>query len=392
MAEMQNTLEDIYKSGLRFLASLTPEETYSTIVEEAMKFVDSDFGSVILENNGVLERVYSSNPRLFHLTIRKKGYTYRAVNSDEPVVVFAQQTEKIHSMIKQLGIKRTIYIPLSYEKKPLGVLSLDSKSDKQLTKAEKSTLKLFGSFASLAIKKTQHYYETKQAIELRDYFLSAAAHELRTPLTSISGYTQLLHSKMKQSSGDGIEKKWIDQLYNETNRLTYLINELLEVNRIRSGKADYTWNECHFQQVVMRAIDRLKYHYPTHQIVFESTLQNGSGIIIADIDRLLQVVYNLLENAAEYSDSHSIIKVSLSQTKQSLILKIKDAGKGMPMDEVHQIFHGHFRPKQGEPEKGIGIGLFLVKNILDNHHATMDVKSKINKGTSIIIKLPKYKK
>lgn len=390
---MEKTLEKIYNTGLRLLATLTPEETYSTIIEEALRLVDGDFGSVVLIRDDVMERVYASNPVLYNLiAIRKKGFTYKAAQERDPSFLSVDTVKRVQPALKELGIKTIIFIPLLYENKPWGVLTLNSKENKKLTQGEIDTLKLFGAYASLAIKKTQHYYETKQAVELRDYFISAAAHELRTPLTSISGYIQLLLSKMQRDGEDSVEKKWVDQLYNETNRLTYLINELLEVNRIRAGKAEYKWDECYLNDIILRAINRLKYHYPNHEVYYENQLRNDSGYIIGDFDRLLQVVYNLLENAAEYSNPGTTITIKLTPTKQNYILKIKDMGIGIPVEHIHQIFHGHFKPKREDREKGIGIGLFLVKNILDNHHASIDIKSKINKGTSVTIKLPKYKK
>lgn len=386
---MNQTLEDIYKAGLKFLEPLTPVETYATIVEEAIKLVGADYGSILLENNKGLEKVYASDTQLYNIKVRKRGFTYKAFRAKHPSIINASQVKLYHPELHSLHVKSIIYIPLEYGSKTIGILSLDSKQKETFTDFELNSLKLFGSLASLAIKKTQHYNETQQALELRDYFISAAAHELRTPLTSIHGYTQLLHNRLNKK--DSIEKRWVEQLLNETNRLTYLINELLEVNRIRSGKADYQWNECSMDEIIQRLINRIQYHYPNHIIEYKNDTLNENDSIIGDSDRLQQAIYNILENAAEYSNPSSLIKVHLSGNKQYVVLKIKDKGKGMDTDHLYKIFNGHLQNGIEDQEKGIGIGLFLVKNILTRHHALFDVKSKLNKGTTFVIKLPKYK-
>src|SRR5690606_7915517 len=117
---------------------------------------------------------------------------------------------------------------------------------------ETDILKLFGSFASLAIKKNELYEETKNALEVRDMFISLASHELRTPLTSINGYIQLLHSR-KDKLGHS-ESKWINELYEESKRLTNLVRELLEVNRIKQGQLQFILRETKFSDIVTSAI------------------------------------------------------------------------------------------------------------------------------------------
>lgn len=387
---MQKTLNNIYKAGLKFLSPSTLEETYSIIVKEAMQIFKTQYGSIFLEVNGVLERVYASDPLLYGMKIRKRGYTYRAFKSMHPSVHSVHKIGQIQPNLYMVGIKNIIYVPLSYEKKRLGVITLDSKEKVVLSDDDLNILKIYGSLASLAIKKTQHYFETKQALEIRDYFISAAAHELRTPLTSIHGYTQLLQSRL--SKKDTVEKKWADQLLQETNRLTFLVKELLEVNRIRAGKSEYVWSESSMSDIVQRAVNRIQYHYPDHVVALNSVLkEEEEGYIVGDYDRLLQAVYNIIENAAEYSSVGSEIMINLESTKKNVVVKIKDEGIGISQSELGKVFDS-YKYRSRSREKGMGIGLYLVRHIIEKHHGVIDIKSKVNKGTVVTVKLPKIAK
>jgi len=139
------------------------------------------------------------------------------------------------------------------------VLSLQ---DGYFTEKEVNILKLFSSVASLAVIKMRLLNETQKALETRDLFISMAAHEFRTPLTTISGYTQLLYTKL--AGANTSESRWIEELIWETSRLTILVNELLAANRIKSGKLQYIWKECSLKEVISRAILAFRF---THRII-----------------------------------------------------------------------------------------------------------------------------
>lgn len=386
---MDTLIENIHTAGIKFLEPLTPEETYSTIVHEAMRLVDARYGSVFLERGGVLERIYASSPKLYDIKVRRDGYTYKAFKIGEPAIVDIARTKKIHPHLSELKVKSTIYIPLAYRNKVIGVLSLDSVSNEKFSTEELRALKVFGSFASLAIRKTELYNEAKQSAELRDYFMSAAAHELRTPLTSISGYIQLLHSRIGQS--DSMEGRWVRNLYQESNRLTHLVTELLEINRIKSGKTEYVLKEHSIIDIIKRAVNKLQYHYPSVKFEFTQSPQIKKDLVIGDYDRLLHAVYNVLENSAKFSPEHETVHIELQLKNGYFVITIKDHGEGIPQDVMQGLFDGHFNGVDDADRKGIGIGLFLVKRILEKHHGLIEIRSKLKKGTTVIIKLPMSK-
>lgn len=384
---IQNTIEKIYRSGLKFLVRLSPEETYTTIVNQAIKLVDGDYGVLTLEENGVFKEVFGTLP--IKVKRRKKGFTYQAFKEAKvlQIDVDSAKPNSIHSEHRKIGIKSIILIPISYRTKSIGVLSLHSKKEQFLTKEDLKGLQVFGTLASLAIRKSQLYYESQKAIESRDLFISLAAHELRTPLTTIHGYAELLYRK---TANGGADAGWIRELYAESNRMVVLVNDLLEINRIRTGKVQYIWRECSLKELLKRAINNFEINYPERHFVFNNNLGRKTDLAICDFDKLLQVVINLLENAVKFSAVNKEIILTLDFKSPYFILRVEDHGKGIDKKDLPKVFDGYYKGGHSSTQ-GMGLGLFLAKNIINHHHGSINIHSKINKGTKVEIRLSKIK-
>lgn len=385
--DMENSLEKINNAALKFLTPLTPQATYKTIVEEALKIVDGDEGVVSLKTKEGFKIVYAYHTKEYvRFKSRKRGFSYRAIKEKRAFVVHADELQKIHPDIVRFGVKSSIFIPLLYRNKGIGVLILQSHRDRYFTnQAELNALKLFGSFASLAIRKMQLYGEAKQSLEIRDLFISMAAHELRTPITAINGYTQLLKSKVTPDSFPYY--KWLEELSWEVIRLTLLVNELLEINKVRDGQLHYTFRECTIREIIRRAINNIGFVYPHRKIVVEDNDEKVDDIIIADFDKLMQVIINILKNAARFSPPSSSITIFLHFTKSYCIIRITDKGKGISKEDKKRVFEKYYKGKN-TAEEGMGIGLYLAKNIVMLHHGTLVIDSEVNTGTVVTMKLP----
>lgn len=385
---MDNILENISKSVVKFLQPLTLEETSATIVQEAMKLVDAHHGTVHLEEKGELRRVYASMPELYQTKIRRKANTFKAYKNREVLIVPLSKIKNAHPEAVERGTKWGIFIPLSYKDKSVGVLTLGLTEDKHISKKQIKGLKLFGAMASLAIKKMQLYSESKEALENKDLFISMAAHELRTPLTTIRGYVELLCNKICKTNT--VEARWVKELYAESIRLTLLVNDLLEINRIKMGKVQYVWQECSLMQLVRRVVSNFELNYPQRKFVFESIVNDKQDIVIGDFDKLIQVVTNLLENAVKFSLPEKEIAISLGIKPSYFVLQVKDQGKGIAKKDIPRVFEGFYKGDRNLPE-GMGLGLFLAKNIIEEHRGSIHIHSKVNKGTLVEIQLPRLK-
>lgn len=383
--EREDILNKIHHSALKFLIPLTPVNTYKIIVNEAMRLVSAKYGSIFLEINGHLKRVYATNSRFYKIKVRKKGFTSKTFQEKKASVVDGEDIIKIHPEIKDMKIKSTIFIPLSYKNKSFGVLSVDSSGEEKFGKHDLSILKLFGSLATLAIRKTQLYDESQKALETRDLFISMAAHELRTPLTTLNGYIQLLNKK----SGDLKYpfSKWVKELDWESKRLAGLINELLEINRIKTGQLNYVWTECDLKDILQKSINEIRIDYPNRKIILADNISEKKAIVIGDFSKLIQVFDNLLDNAVKFSAIEKKVILSFAKNDQDYFIGIQDFGKGIKKKDLQDILEGNHR-KTDVSEKGLGYGLLLTKYIVVTHHGDLKITSQLNKGTTVKVRLP----
>lgn len=382
-------IEKIYLSSLKFLVPLTPEEVYAAIVSEAVRLVGAEWGSVFLEREGELRRVYSSHPLLYKIRHRKRCFLYNAFKTRKPVVLKASEIEKVHPETKKLAVVSNVIIPLCYRNKSIGILSVLTKREENLTDEELKTLVLFGSMASLAIRKTQLYYEAKEALKKRDLFISMVAHELKTPVTTIYGYAQFLLDYKGQKKE--IKTDWIDSIYAECSRLTFLIRDLLEVSKIQKGQLHYVFKECSLRNVINHVIDNFEFSYPKRKLDIKDTIKNEKALLIGDFDRLVQLFINLLDNAAKFSPIHTKIFLIMKESHGNYIVRIKDSGKGIAKNDLPRVFEGYFKGL-GSSHEGLGLGLFLAKSIVKQHHGLIQMRSCLDNGTVVEIQLPKVKK
>ncbi|MCL5784868.1 MAG: GAF domain-containing sensor histidine kinase [Patescibacteria group bacterium] len=385
---MDNTLEAIYQSGLKFLSPLSLPDTYRQIVEEGIKLTQTDFGSILLLDNKELKKAYASAPVFCKIKPRKRDFMYRALKAREPVILNAKQIFRHHPEIKETKIHSVIILPLSDRIKPIGVISFMSLKNKFFSEKEKDMLKLFAPLVVLTIRKAQLQFQAQKAMETRDLFISMAAHELKTPLTTINGYTQLLYSKLAETNTP--ESRWIEELSWESYRLGQLVNELLEIDRIRTGKFRYVWEECYLKEIVDKALLDFRFIRPHNKILMENKLMPGHDRIIGDYNKLLQTILNLLDNAAKFSPLDKSIVISLKHKSGYVICQVKDQGKGISKKDLPRVCQMFYRGGNHSGE-GMGVGLFLAKNIVAQHRGIINIRSKENKGTTVEVKLPKLK-
>ncbi len=386
---MVDILENIYQSSFKFLSTLSLEDTYQVIVKEAVRLTNTEWGTIFLANRGVLSRAYTTLPQLYQGNkLRKIGYTYKTFKTGRPYKLTGPRFNKNHHMYAK-GIKTLIFVPLYYNNVPTGSLNLLSTRETDISDKLLQDMRLFGTMASLAIRKAQFSDETQKALSNRDLFLSIASHELKTPLTSIYIYVQLLRKRFSDVKVP--ETKWINNLAQETDRLTKLVNELLHIDQVKTGSLRYFKRKCSLEDIIQKAISDSQLIYPDHLFILENKIRNGNSNVLGDFDKLLQVVINLLNNAAKFSTPKSTINITLSTRDPYVILKIKDTGKGIPKKELGRVFDIFYKGEKSYKE-GMGLGLFLVKKIVEKHQGEVSIRSELNKGSTVDVKLLQIKK
>ena len=382
---MENKLESINQVALSFLQSEQLEDVYCNIVDSALHLMKAQNGSILLEKNGRLERVYASSNDLYQVSIRKRGFTFNVYETLEPRIIGADELIKSHPSLIRLGIKSTVLIPLAHNKRAIGVITLQFKNKMRFSKKDLYLMSLIGSLATMAIEKTTHYDEIKKTLELRNMFVAIAAHELRTPLTTISGYIQLLQKKIPQATST--EGRYVQALAKETKKFIALIQDLVDVNRLGSGKLDFQYKEVHVTDILGAALTRLHSEYPGRNISYLNKTTNKSDIVIGDSERLVTLYYQLIENAAKYSAFTDKITITVKKDNQYIHFSVKDQGKGINKKDLPHIFSGFFKGS-GNVKEGFGVGLMFAKYITEKHNGIIKIKSQINRGTQVDVMLP----
>ncbi len=225
---------------------------------------------------------------------------------------------------------------------------------------------------------------------MKSDFVSTVSHELRTPLTAIKGFVRTL---LEDPDGSYYDQETRMEFYGiidaECDRLTRLISDLLNVSRIERGQPlQLQYTEVDVAASVERAVGFQRSYAERH--VLEVELPAALPIIIADRDKLDQILINLLGNAVKYSPEGGTITTRVALDGDKLLFAISDQGIGIPHDQLDKIFDRFHRVHSGDSQRvgGTGIGLFLVKNLVDAHQGVIWVESTLGKGSTFYFTIP----
>ena len=228
--------------------------------------------------------------------------------------------------------------------------------------------------------------ELKQLQQQKDEFLGIASHELKTPVTSIKAYAQVLES-MFRDSGDNRKADMVKKMDLQVNRLTNLIQDLLDVTKIHTGKLLFNDREFVFNDLVKELIEDLQRTTKKHVIIPQLA---DTGVVFADRERIGQVITNLITNAIKYSPNADKIIVSTSLLNEEIRLCVQDFGIGIPGDKTEKVFEQFYRVS-GEKQHtfpGLGLGLYISSEIIKREDGRIWVNSEEGKGSTFCFSLP----
>ncbi|HOS44029.1 MAG TPA: ATP-binding protein [Armatimonadota bacterium] len=225
---------------------------------------------------------------------------------------------------------------------------------------------------------------------LKSDFVSTVSHELRTPLTAIKGFIRTL---LDDPAGAYFDQDTRMEFYGiidaECDRLTRLISDLLNVSRIERGQPLHLqYGEVDVPACVARAVHLQRSYADRHTLEVE--LPDALPPVIADRDKLDQILTNLLGNAVKYSPEGGVITTRVRREGEALLFAVSDQGIGIPHDQLEKIFDRFHRVYSGDSQRvgGTGIGLFLVKSLVEAHHGAIWVESTLGKGSTFYFTLP----
>ncbi|MBT2583893.1 HAMP domain-containing sensor histidine kinase [Planococcus sp. ISL-109] len=214
-------------------------------------------------------------------------------------------------------------------------------------------------------------------------FLQNVSHELRTPLSYIKGYSELLQTPAKD------QMKIAGILYEESERMERLVNQLLDLSRLEGGEGQLNKELLAFAEVVREAVEKTAVKWRGKSLTVRAELDEEL-LVEGDSDRLLQVLINLLDNAIAHTEPLGEIAIRLRADNSRALLEVADSGHGIAKEHVPYLTERFYRAEQGRVRTGggAGIGLSIVQEIVKLHGGTLEIESEIDRGTKVRIFLP----
>lgn len=232
--------------------------------------------------------------------------------------------------------------------------------------------------------------ELSKTEDLRRELLANVSHDLKTPLTMIKAYAELIRD-VTHKNKDKMSNN-LNVIIEETDRLNLLVNDILELSRIQSQTQPLDIEKFDLNELIKSIINR----YDIWQEVEKYTIiykEKENIIVKADKKRIEQVIYNLINNAINYTGDDKTVTIKIKEDQEKYRIEIIDTGKGIDESELKNIWDKYYKINKthSRVQVGSGIGLSIVKSILENHEFNYGVESKINNGTTFYFEIPKSK-
>ncbi|HEX7191812.1 MAG TPA: ATP-binding protein [Thermoanaerobaculia bacterium] len=416
MAQQAQRAQTLADAGAFFTSNIDPVWVTQAIAERTAEVL-GDWAAVILKGGDSKELRVAA---LYHRDMASLGlawsYIYRqpltvgegiigqVVATGYPSLtanVGAPQRGEEYSVAgaisaTPMALASLLILPLRTRREMLGALIIAANDpERSMTDENLPLAELLAERAALAIENAKLYTEqvdARRKVEdlsrLKDEFLSIASHELRTPVTSIKGYTQLAKTLIREGELNTSEE-YLEIALDQIDRMSRLILELLDVSRIETGRLEIRREPIHWPGFVRDVVHHHHTSYSDRR--FHLNLPDRSTRIVnGDRDRLEQVLGNLLENAVKYSPEGSDIYVVVEDRSDSVVTAISDRGIGIPADEIQQVFERFHRGRQVSSTNygGLGLGLYITKQIIERHGGSIWVESKEGSGTTFFFSLP----
>lgn len=230
---------------------------------------------------------------------------------------------------------------------------------------------------------TQALEEVGKISKRKSDFISSVSHELRTPLTSIKGYAAILLAGKLGSVPDEIRNR-LEKINRHSDELVHMVNDLLDISRIESGKVNMNMETLELKYIADKVADLLSEQLKTKNIAFTSDIPEDCDKILADRSQIERVFINLVGNALKFTPENGKISINAHRSGRVIQINVTDTGFGIPEDSQEKLFEEFFRVENtiNQEVKGTGLGLALVKHIIEAHQGRIWVKSKLSEGST----------
>lgn len=222
----------------------------------------------------------------------------------------------------------------------------------------------------------------------RKEFVANVSHELRTPLTTMKSYVETLNSGTVDDPE--VEKKFMNVIENETERMIRLVNDLLQLSKMDTKSLSMNLEETNIESFLLNVINRFSLPLKQRELTLDLNIQENLPLINVDQDQINQVLDNIISNAIKYSLAESNITIDVSEEDNDLKITISDEGVGIPKAELKHIFKRFYRVDKARSRDmgGTGLGLSIAREMIIAHRGSIEIDSDIGQGTTVTIRLP----
>jgi two-component system phosphate regulon sensor histidine kinase PhoR len=224
--------------------------------------------------------------------------------------------------------------------------------------------------------------------KLKSEFISNVSHELKSPLTSIRMMTEMLHHNRVES--EERKSKYYSAMLEESEHLSHLIDNILDFSRLDEDRKKYNFVELDLNELIGKFLESIRDRLAESGFEIRYDYPDNVPVILADRDAILQIIYNLVDNAIKFSGTSKKVDINLFSKDDEIVFCVKDYGIGIPAKDREKIFDRFYRAN--EPQKmgirGSGIGLTIVKRIVEDHKGNLIVESKPGEGSTFTVRIP----
>ncbi|HEV2065190.1 MAG TPA: PAS domain-containing sensor histidine kinase, partial [Thermomicrobiales bacterium] len=229
----------------------------------------------------------------------------------------------------------------------------------------------------------------KEAERLRDEFISVVSHELRSPLTPIRGFSQLIARDLQKEGGHQQHVDWLITLQRHVDRVTRLVDDLLDVSRLRAGRLQIQRSPVDLVSLCRSVVESRNATADEHEVVLVATVPEL--VLDIDDDRIHQVLDNLVGNAVKYAPGGLVtVSIAVEGSTGDVVLSVTDEGPGIPVPDQAQLFSPFYRSRSASESAvpGLGLGLYICRELVEAHGGTITVGASPGGGAMFSIRLP----
>jgi K+-sensing histidine kinase KdpD len=391
-------------------ASLELQPTMQTVVDACRRLLRADVTLALLRRaDGAGLYVAASSglePGIDLAEIERLGEIELGVRSvdwllsmNAPYAAKLEDAPPVANPVRRLldaqGISSVAVARLALDEDKLGVLSAGRRSSEPYTESDLAFLNALAQEAALAIRNARLYERERQQVQrlqtleaLQASFVSVVSHELRTPLTCIKTSVDMLQNTLDRDIPE-VKEELLDTISHHTGRLEDLVEDLLDATRLEAGQLTLSPQLTDLRRVVERTVTAFTPLVKNKGQVIELRLPEDLEPVELDRHRMEQVLTNLISNAHRFAAKGGHIGVALTSEDDHLRLTVSDDGPGIPPDEQERIFDKFYVVTDGRGLAGVGLGLYIARQLVELHQGRIWVESKPGQGSSFHVTIPR---